>query len=133
MAEASALEEQQAKPKKEWHDKLGRMFEDLFFEGHTDITSDFAIASKPSRGDLLFRKRSGPLWSEYERSCLPDGLRDSIALYVLAEYKHSQSLNRIAIEQTLECDIAFRRRQGHTREEVESFLILPKIRKIGGF
>jgi hypothetical protein len=82
--------------------------------------------SEPPAADILLLRRQGSRWTASQRARLPDGVRDSQARHILIEFKYTESINEMALRQSLAYDTFYKRIQKLHDADVQTFLLSAK-------
>ncbi len=82
--------------------------------------------SEPPKADILLLRRMRRAWTAAQKARLPDGVRDSKARHLLLEFKYTESLTLEAVLQAASYDYLYRKAQGLTPADVQTFVLCAK-------
>ena len=75
---------------------------------------------------LLLQRDEQEQWTAAQYARLPDGVRHSTARYIILEFKYSESLTLLALQQALGYDSFYRRNNRLDEKDVQTFLLSSK-------
>ena len=83
------------------HVLFGSMMKESLIPVNLEVESNYEVGKAPPKLDVLIIRRTGPRWSKAQLEFLPDGIRQSRCKHVILELKYTESVNQVAIFQTL--------------------------------
>lgn len=86
--------------KDEWHLIFGTVLQYLLIPTHVHVGLEVKVMTEPPRTDLLL-KRATKRWTPQQLIWLPDGIRDTLAQYIMLEFKYTQSIDTDGILQAV--------------------------------
>ncbi len=95
----------------QWHRLLGAMLEMLLTPVGITVQTEVQVISDPPKADVLLLRRKGARWTPSQLRLLCDGLRSSQASQQLLEFKYSESLNGLCLQQAVGYGYFYRQSQ----------------------
>jgi len=83
------------------HTLFGSIMKETLIPQNLEVESSYEIGKGPPKLDVLIIRRKGDWWTDEQLEFLPDGIRQKQCKYVILELKYTESINQIAIFQTL--------------------------------
>ncbi len=83
------------------HVLFGCMMKESLTPLKLEVESGYEVGKGPPKLDVLIIRRTGARWSKPQLEFLPDGIRQSNCKHVILELKYTESINQIAIFQTI--------------------------------
>ena len=83
------------------HSLFGALMKETLIPLNLEVESNYEIGKGPPKLDVLIIRRKGNRWTDEQLKFLPDGIRQKECKYVILELKYTESINQIAIFQTL--------------------------------
>ena len=83
------------------HVLFGCMMKESLIPLELEVESAYEVGKGPPKLDVLIIRRNNETWSTAQLTFLPDGIRQSHCSHVILELKYTESINQIAIFQTL--------------------------------
>ena len=83
------------------HILFGCMMKESLTPLKLEVESGYEVGKGPPKLDVLIIRRTGAKWSKEQLEYLPDGIRQSNYNHVILELKYTESVNQIAIFQTI--------------------------------
>jgi len=120
------MKSKQKPQKTRWHRLLGRLFKELLVPKGVLVYTEVSVMGYPPKADILLLRKKHARWTKEQRSCLPDGIRDSRATHILIEFKYTESVNKNALIQTLCYDYLYKGGQELREHDVRIFLASSK-------
>jgi len=109
-----------------WHQLLGSLLKELLSPMNISVQPDVKVMIKPPEADILLLRRDSPKWTAEQKSCLPDGIRDSNCSHILIEFKYTESINQEAFRQALGYDTFYKRSHKIGEKEIQTVLMSAK-------
>ena len=109
-----------------WHVLFGMLLEELLPPVGISVQKELQLLSKPPKADIVLLKRKPGQWTDEQLSRLPDGIRETYASDILLEFKPTESLNENTFQQALAFNFFYKRVQGLTDEQVQTFIVSAK-------
>jgi len=103
------------------------LLEKVLYSVDIPVIKETLWISKPPKIDLLVLKKREPgQWTDEQLARLPDGIRETYASDILLEFKPTESLNENTFQQALAFNFFYKRVQGLTDEQVQTFIVSAK-------
>ncbi|KPA10870.1 hypothetical protein MHK_008917 [Candidatus Magnetomorum sp. HK-1] len=83
------------------HVLFGCMMKESLIPLNLEVESSYEVGKGPPKLDVLIIRRTGARWSKAQMEFLPDGIRHSHCKHVILELKYTESINQVAVFQTL--------------------------------
>lgn len=112
--------------KTRWHRLLGRLFKELLGPTDIQVYTDIPVLGEPPEADILLLRKNQNRWTKEQKSCIPDGIRDSRASDILIEFKYTESINKNVLIQTLCYDYLYKKGHKLKKNDVQTFLVSSK-------
>ena len=110
-----------------WHRLLAKMFKELLTPLNITVLFDVPVMINSPEADILLIRRATSKWTDVQRMCLPDGIRDTMADHILIEFKFTESVNQNALNQALAYDTFYKRAQKSLEtKQLQSFVLSSK-------
>jgi len=109
-----------------WHRWFGNLFKISLTPLGVDVQTDFAVMTDPPEADIVIIRKEQADWTPEQLKYLPDGIRDSRAVHIIAEFKFTESVNEDAFFQTAGYRIFYKFAQNLKNEDLQIFLISSK-------
>ncbi|MEM7533669.1 MAG: hypothetical protein AAF639_15910 [Chloroflexota bacterium] len=90
-----------------WYRIFGREQELALPSVEIEVYPELKLMNEPPVADLVLIRNKYPVWTEEQRSRLPDGIRDTDANRILIEFKYTESTNIWAVRQALSYDTTY--------------------------
>lgn len=110
----------------QWHRILGAFLELLLTGVGIVVQSEVQVMSDPPKVDILLLRRDGSHWTAEQLRWLSDGLQNTLARYLLIEFKYVESLSEDALLQALAYYYFFRTVQGLSESEIQTFVMVAR-------
>ena len=107
----------------QWHRLLGAMLEMLLTPVGITVQTEVQVISDPPKADVLLLRRKGTRWTLSQLRLLCDGLRSSQAGQQLLEFKYSESLNGLCLQQAIGYDYFYRQSQQMDERAIQTSVI----------
>ena len=110
----------------EWH-RLFAVEQDLALTPvGVVVEAEFPAMTEPPKVDVLLLRQTGERWMEAQQARLPDGIRESTAVYNLLEFKYTESLTLDIFWQALGYEHFFRTSRRLFQAKVRVFILSAK-------
>jgi len=83
------------------HTLFGNIMKESLIPVNLEVESSYVVGKGPPVLDLLIIRRAAKQWSRKQLQYLPDGIRQSTCKHVILELKYTESINQVAIFQTI--------------------------------
>jgi hypothetical protein len=107
----------------QWHRLLGAMLEMLLTPVGITVQTEVQVISDPPKADVLLLRRDGVRWTLNQLRLLCDGLRDSLASHHLLEFKYTESINGLCLQQGIGYDYFYRQSQQLDAKAIQTTVI----------
>lgn len=107
----------------QWHRLLGAMLEMLLTPVGITVQTEVQVISDPPKADVLLLRRKGARWTPSQLRLLCDGLRNSQAGQQLLEFKFTESLNGVCLQQAVGYDYFYRQSQQVEAKAIQTSVI----------
>jgi len=108
------------------HELFGSMMKESLIPLNLEVETSYEIGKGPPKLDVLIIRRTGPRWSKAQLEFLPDGIRQSKCKHVIVELKYTESINPVAIFQTLGYLASYVKLKALKMENVRAFIASSK-------
>lgn len=109
-----------------WHEILGAQLKLLLTPLNITVQTNLDVMSGSPQADILLLRANEARWTEEQKACLPDGVRDTPAQQVLIEFKFSESLIRQHLRKIQGYQAFYQQSQTLTDKQVQSFILTAK-------
>ena len=108
------------------HVLFGSMMKESLIPVNLEVESNYEVGKAPPKLDVLIIRRTGPRWSNAQLEFLPDGIRQTPCKHVILELKYTESVNQVAVFQTMGYLGSYVQLKSLKVENVCAFLICSK-------
>ncbi|KPA18476.1 hypothetical protein MHK_001298 [Candidatus Magnetomorum sp. HK-1] len=108
------------------HTLFGSMMKEALIPLNLEVESNYEVGKGPPKLDVLIIRRTGDSWTDEQLDFLPDGIRQKKCRYVILELKYTESINQIAIFQTLGYFGSYLKIKGISIDDACTFLVSAK-------
>jgi len=108
------------------HALFGSMMKESLIPLNLEVETSYEVGKGPPKLDVLIIRRTGPRWSKAQLEFLPDGIRQSNCKHVIVELKYTESINPVAIFQTLGYLASYVKLKALKMENVRAFIASSK-------
>lgn len=111
--------------KTKWHELLGQILTEWLTPVGVTVQTGLPVLAKAPEADIILLTRNARK-SEKQKMRLADGIRDSLATFIILEFKYTQSFDEDAIEQTLAYRYHCKSKQNLKSNQIDAFVLSSK-------
>ncbi|KPA16481.1 hypothetical protein MHK_003305 [Candidatus Magnetomorum sp. HK-1] len=108
------------------HVLFGCMMKESLIPVNLEVESSYEVGKGPPKLDVLIIRRTGAKWTKAQLEFLPDGIRQSRCKHVILELKYTESINQVAVFQTLGYLGSYVKLKALKMDNVCAFIVISK-------